>query len=298
MGKAYHLGLIGYPIAHSLSPLLHHAALKACGIEGRYRLFPTLGLPDGEKSLRSIIEKIKLGELDGVNITIPHKQNVITLVDRVSPTAAAVGAVNTIHKKDGILYGENTDVAGFTNDLKRIGVAYGDNQFALVLGAGGAARAVIWGLLSVGWRVCVLARRYDQAQQTAIWISENLPDQNASTEKRISAIKLEASVIQHLTSSQDIKLIVNATPLGMALHPQGVVWPFGIPIPNKATVYDLVYTPPVTELIRLAQQAGLPAFNGLGMLVEQAALAFELWSGLQAPRDAMWQAVSYIQETI
>lgn len=297
MGKEYHFGLVGFPIEHSLSPLLHGAALQVCGISGDYQLFPIVELPEGEKPLRSVIERTKRGDLDGVNITIPHKQNVLILVDELSPTASAVGAVNTIYKKDGFLLGENTDVAGFMNDLKRVGVEKRDNHLALVLGAGGAARAVVWGLLTGGWRVRVIARRLEQAQQVVDWVCQNSSAQHPFCDNQLSALRLTPQVIQQLVLDEAIQLIVNTTPLGMASHPQGVAWPMEIPFPKDAIVYDLVYTPPETELIKRAHQEGLPAFNGLGMLVEQAALSFEIWSGVQAPRDAMWQAVKHLQET-
>lgn len=297
MGKSYHLGLIGYPIEHSLSPLLHGAALQACGFDGDYQLFPIVDFPEGENPLKMVIERIRRGELDGANITIPHKQNAFFLVDKLSPTASGVGAMNTIYKDERILHGENTDVTGFMNDLKRVGIEKRNNPLALILGAGGAARAVIWGLLTDGWRVIVLARRNEQAQQVVDWVSQKIPALKNSNEKRISASSLNARAIQHLASVEAISLIVNATPLGMVSHPQGIVWPVKIPLPRNAILYDLVYTPPETELIKLARQAGLPAFNGLGMLVEQAALAFEIWTGVQAPRDAMWQAIKNVQET-
>ena len=102
---------------------------------------------------------------------------------------------------------------------------------------------------------------------------------------------LDPQVIKKLIEEEAVHLIVNATPLGMTSHPPGSAWPADIPLPKDAVVYDLVYTPPVTELIRQAQRWGVPAFNGLGMLVEQAALAFEIWTGIRAPRDAMWKQI-------
>ncbi len=298
MNKEYHFGLIGFPIEHSLSPMLHRAALQACGLRGDYQLFPVVDLPAGENRLRSVIEKVRSGELDGVNITIPHKQHGLLRVDKLSTAAGAVGAVNTIYKKDGFLFGENTDVAGFMNDLARIGVDQRENQLALVLGAGGAARAVVWGLLNSGWRVRILARRIEQGQQVVDWVCTNSPSKDSLDANRISALRLESAVIRQLVSDETVQLIVNATPLGMASHPQGVAWQIDIPFPKDVIVYDLVYTPSETELIRLARKGGSPAFNGLGMLIEQAALAFEIWTGIQAPREAMWQAVKNPQEKL
>lgn len=292
--KEYHLGLIGFPIDHSLSPRLHCAALQASNLVGDYRLFPVPNLPEGEESLKSIIEKVRQGELDGVNITIPHKQNALSLVDELSSTVKAVGAMNTIYKNDNILYGENTDVAGFINDLNRVGLEKYDSPLALILGAGGTARAVSWGLLSEGWRVIILARRLEQAQQVVNWLSQIDHTVRLYEDSRISAQRLESEAIRHLVNAESISLIVNTTPLGMTSHPRGVAWPVDIPFPQGATIYDLVYTPSETELIRLAHKVGLPAYNGLGMLIEQAALAFEIWTGIQAPRQAMWHSVKLL----
>jgi shikimate dehydrogenase len=291
MPEVYHLGLIGYPIEHSLSPYLHRAALQFCGLAGDYQLFPVTDLPQGDHSLRDVIGKVRRGFLDGVNVTIPHKQNVIPLVDRLTMTAEAVGAVNTIYKKDGTLYGENSDVGGFMNDLKRLGIGKTGNRSALVLGAGGAARAVVWGLLIGGWQVYILARRIEQAQQVVDWVSQKACTFDDAMIGRLCAIPLETKTLQQRISSEPTQLIVNTTPLGMASHPPGAAWPKEVPFPQNTLVYDLVYTPAETELMRLAQQAGIPAYNGMGMLVEQAAIAFEIWTGLQAPRKAMWEAV-------
>lgn len=295
MGKEYHFGLIGFPIAHSLSPLLHRAALQAAGKRGDYRLLPVVELPQGDEQLRSEIEKIRSGELDGVNITVPHKQNVLSLVDSLSPTAKAVGAVNTIYKRGSIIFGGNTDVDGFLNDLARIGVKNQVNQLAFVLGAGGAARAVTWGLLTSGWRVIILARRQQQGQQLVDWICSSASLFKLFTTKQVSSYPLEVSTVEKLVDEEPVHLIVNATPLGMASHPQGSAWPVKISFPKEAVIYDLVYTPPETELIKQAQQSGLSSFNGLGMLVEQAALAFEVWTKIPAPREAMWRVVEDLE---
>jgi len=291
MDKEYHLGLIGYPIQHSLSPLLHRAALKATGIRGDYQLFPVEGLPQGNHQLKMVIEKLNDGELDGVNVTIPHKQNVIAYVDALSNDARCVGAVNTLYKRDGLLQGENTDVKGFIHDLHRIGVKNGENRLACVLGAGGGARAVIWGLLNSGWRVYILARNLEKSQSLIEGICANGASVYPDVKNKMRGLLLDPQVIKKLIEEEAVHLIVNATPLGMTSHPSGSAWPADIPLPKDAVVYDLVYTPPVTELIRQAQHWGVPAFNGLGMLVEQAALAFEIWTGIPAPRGAMWKQI-------
>lgn len=291
MSKEYHFGLIGYPIQHSLSPLLHRAALRAAGKPGDYMLIPVIGLPAGSIQLNTAIKKVRGGELDGVNITIPHKQNVIPLVDILSPSAQSVGAVNTVYKRGDILIGDNTDIAGFMNDLARIGVKSQTDQLAYILGAGGGARAVVWGLLNSGWRVKVFARRLEQGQQLVDWFQSILINTGQLIDNRLSPFSLQPNTLARMLGEESIHLIVNTTPLGMTSHPQGSAWPNSISLPREAIIYDLVYTPAQTALIKRARQNGLMAFNGLGMLVEQAALAFEIWTGEPAPREAMWNAV-------
>ncbi|PJB66449.1 MAG: shikimate dehydrogenase, partial [Anaerolineae bacterium CG_4_9_14_3_um_filter_57_17] len=161
--SSFHLGLIGYPLGHSLSPKIHAAALKACGLRGDYSLFPIH--PDDKQGLKDLLNRVRSGEITGLNVTIPHKQNVIPLLDELTPTAQAIGAVNTIYRHGEKLIGENTDAAGFLSDLKKnIGNwKLGIGKLALVLGAGGAARAVIYALLHDGWQVTLAARRIEQA---------------------------------------------------------------------------------------------------------------------------------------
>ena len=169
----YHLGLIGYSLEHSLSPKIHTAALKACGLQGKYSLFPIA--PEDKQGLKDLLNRVRPGELHGLNVTIPHKQNVIPLLDELTPTAKAIGAVNTIYLRRDKLIGDNTDAPGFLADLKKIladspspilgeGLAVREKS-AIVLGAGGSARAVVYALLIDGWQITIAARRLEQAQQ-------------------------------------------------------------------------------------------------------------------------------------
>ena len=135
--ELYRLGLTGFPLEHSLSPRLHMAALQACGLEGEYRLYPVP--PDDEAGLNELLEHVRSGGMHGLNVTIPHKRSVLPLLDEVSETARAIGAVNTIYARDGVLVGENTDAAGFLSDLERwipVQEPGGVATQALVLGAG------------------------------------------------------------------------------------------------------------------------------------------------------------------
>jgi shikimate dehydrogenase len=165
-----------------------------------------------------------------------------------------------------------------------------------VLGAGGAARAVVYVLAQSGRQVCLAARRLEEAGELVISVQRStFSDQQSSIEDRqlkILVLPLEsaslASLLHKLNSAP--LLIVNATPVGMVPNVESSPWPTTVPLPRNAAVYDLVYNPPETTLVRTARAAGLPATTGLGMLIEQAALSFERWTGLSAPREAMWQA--------
>jgi shikimate dehydrogenase len=271
----YTLGLTGFPLSHSLSPKLHNAALTAAGLEGSYSLYPVD--PAHPQALVALLERVRSGEIHGLNVTIPHKQAVLPLLDKLSETAKAIGAVNTIYLKNGRLIGDNTDAAGFWDDASLLMVnrkskienhqsPITNYRSALVLGAGGSARAVVFALKSHGWEVAVAARRIEQAQALV-------------TEFGLQT----AQSLDSQTTGFD--LLVNTTPLGMSPNIETCAWDWGFP--PRAFVYDLVYNPPETLLMKRARAAGLQASNGLGMLIEQAALAFELWTGHKADRTAM-----------
>jgi len=290
--KTYSLGLIGYPLGHSLSPQIHGAALHALGLSGEYSLYTIPPLPEGQEKLVILLDRVRNGEIHGLNVTIPHKQNVIPLLDELSPAAQTIGAVNTIFLRDGVLIGDNTDTPGFWGDLQRLVVnrqplansATGNLQFALVLGSGGGARAVIYALLTHGYQVTISARCEDQTQ------AETLQDDLSSVSDKIKIICLETDYDS--VKTDQFSLLVNCTPVGMHPLVDACPWPGEIPLPKNAAVYDLVYNPRETLLVKQARSARLPAANGLGMLVEQAALAFERWTGQNAPRDVMRAAVN------
>jgi shikimate dehydrogenase len=216
-----------------------------------------------------------------LNVTIPHKGAVIPLVDELTPAAEAIGAVNTIFQLDGRLIGDNTDAPGFWMDIvSRLNIQNLKPKNALILGAGGSARAVAYALVSQGFRVTIAARRVEQA--------ENLCAHFSAHKDKFSAALLSGESLVESSWS----LIVNTTPVGMAPHPNESPWPPEVQFPKGAALYDLVYNPPETLLVKQAWKAGLEAVSGLGMLIEQAALAFERWTGVEAPRDVMRGAVS------
>jgi shikimate dehydrogenase len=257
--------------------------LKACGLQGDYSLFPIQ--PDDLRGLRALLSRVRSGDITGLNVTIPHKQNVIPLLDELTSTAKAIGAVNTIWMQDSKLTGDNTDVPGFLADVKRF-LGYRESKTvnqksALVFGAGGSARAVVYALVDDNWDVTVAARRFEQAQE--------LVAQFPHPDSQISALEYIPAALHSLLSS--LTLIVNTTPLGMTPNIDASPWPTDLPFPPCAAVYDLVYNPRETKLVRDARAAGLPAITSLGMLIEQAALAFHIWTGCNPPRKAIWNAL-------
>lgn len=278
MNSSFHLGLIGYPLSHSLSPQIHTDALKSCDLQGDYSLFPIL--PEDKQGLQDLLTRLRTGELHGLNVTIPHKQNVIEFLDELTPTAKSIGAVNTIYLKDSKLIGDNTDAAGFLADLRKVVNTKTSKHVykdALVLGAGGSARAVVYALLNDGWKVTIAARRLEQAQELA----DSFPN--------YQLLITNYANLQSLVSN--LSLLVNTTPLGMTPTIDQSPLPENLSLPSNAFIYDLVYNPRETKLVREARQQGLHAATGLGMLIEQAALSFEIWTGHNPSRETLYQSI-------
>ncbi len=264
----YRFGLLGYPLGHSLSPRIHQCFLDGLDLEGEYALFSIP--PEEPEAISALVQKVKGGELDGLNVTIPYKQTVLDLVDDLTPEARAMGAVNTIFYHDGQAIGGNTDSLGFWMDLQYLLEGHPPAQ-GLVLGAGGSARAVIYALQNAGWETWVAARRPAQAEDLA-----------ALFPSITRLFGLSSASLAQLTTEPG--LIVNTTPVGMVPIDGACPWPEEIPLPARAAIYDLVYNPRITRLIRRARSQGLRARGGIGMLVAQAALAFQCWTGREAPQ--------------
>lgn len=280
------LGLIGYPLLHSLSPLIHKTALDYCNLQGNYSLYTIT--PNDINGLNNLLNRVRSSELLGLNVTIPHKQIVLPLLDELTPTAKSIGAVNTISMQNGKLIGDNTDAPGFLADLRKflpemIWDNKGNNN-ALVFGGGGSARAISYALVNEGWNVTFATRRPQNAQTLLTHYSDH--------DSKISNIELKANTIRSLKFP--LHLIINATPLGMSPQIENSPWPAGLSYPQTAVFYDLVYNPRKTKFLLDARAAGLLAITGLGMLVEQAALAFELWTGCVVPREYLFAAVEDI----
>lgn len=275
-GKTQLVGLIGWPVSHSFSPAMHNAALKALGLNWVY-----VPLPVPPSRVGDALRGLKALGFQGVNVTVPHKQAVMPFLDEISPAAKAIGAVNTIlvEEETGRLLGHNTDWRGFMADLEALNVAVAGRD-CLILGAGGSARAVVYGLQQAGARIGLLARRVEQAQQLAA----GMQDGSLVGSWPLAAL---GEIIGALTSP----LIVNTTPLGMSPFIAGSPWSDEVPFPRGSFIYDLVYNPRQTTLMSQALTAGCQTSNGLGMLLRQGAASLALWSGLDPDLALMEKAL-------
>jgi shikimate dehydrogenase len=272
------VGLIGWPIAHSLSPAMHNAAFAELGLEWTYVLMP---VQSGhiEPALKELLAK----NFVGANITMPHKQAVMPHLDELSDAAHLIGAVNTIHIRADKFYGENTDAIGFLNALKEAGYDPKGMRVA-VLGAGGAARAAVFSLLRAeAARITVFNRTVERAAVLVADLAKAFPA------RRLTFEPLNSETLTRLQGNVD--LVVNATSVGM--HPNHAVcpWPATVAIPTEVIFYDVIYSPVQTLFLRRAQEAGQKIISGLGMLAHQGVAAFEMWTGQQAPLAVMRQAL-------
>jgi shikimate dehydrogenase/3-dehydroquinate dehydratase type I len=261
------LGLIGHPVAHSISSTMHEAALAALDLPAAYLPFDTP--PDALDSFLLAADRLRIR---GFNVTSPHKEAVARSVDELDGDAERLGVVNTVVLREGWTTGHNTDVYGFRVSLRSLGLRIGDRT-ALVVGAGGAARAVVDVLLREGARVQVTNRTAARAEALA----ESFDD------------RIEVLPPGVLVRKGPWDLLVNATPVGTKGVSDGL--PVPEPVIGKAGfIYDLVYNPQVTPLLRAAKRLNRPGASGLAMLLQQGAKAFELWTGRAAPFEAMQRA--------
>ncbi len=271
--KTHLVGLIGWPVEHSLSPAMHNAAFDALGLKWRYVLLPT---PPGR--VKAALADLKAQDFQGANVTVPNKQAVMPHLDSVSDSARAIGAVNTIIVRQGKLHGENTDALGFLTALREGGFDPAGKR-ALILGAGGAARAVIHALAQAGCAVVISNRTAQRAATLAHDMSRRVPGATIAWLPR-------DALLGGLPLS-DFELLVNATPLGMWPRVERSPWPETMPLPSHWTVFDLIYNPLETRLLQRARASGAHPIGGLEMLVRQGALAFELWTGHPPPLEVM-----------
>ncbi len=269
-GNTKLLGLLGWPTAHSFSPAMHNAALAAAGLNYVY-----LPLAVRPAELQTAVAALAPLNFRGVNVTVPHKQAIMPMLDKIDAAALAIGAVNTVVvEADGRLMGKNSDWSGFMADLDRLAVGVNGRQ-CLIFGAGGSARAAAYGLAQAGGIVHIAARRRVQAEQVVAGIKRVLP--------HASITPAEIDTVSGLHAP----LLVNSTPLGMHPREEGSIWDGKRPFPVGSFVYDLVYNPPETRFMRQASAAGCSAANGLGMLLRQGAAAFTWWTGGEPDLEVM-----------
>jgi shikimate dehydrogenase len=271
------LGILGFPLGHTLSPIMHGAALQKLGIDATFQAWPTP--PD---QLAEAVRKLRSDDHLGASVTLPHKQAVIPMMDGLDQWAEEIGAVNCIVNRDGKLSGYNTDADGFIRALKAEAAFDPAGSSAVLIGAGGAARASAFALRRAGvQRLTIANRTLERARALA--------DDLRRGRFRPSAIELDRDALADVVPYAD--LIVNATSVGMA----GGAAPSASPvsadlISDRALAYDLVYAPTVTPFLREAEKAGARAVGGLSMLVYQGVEAFRLWTGQDPPADVMFAA--------
>ncbi|MFC2001356.1 shikimate dehydrogenase [Chloroflexota bacterium] len=272
-GKTRLCGVIGDPIEHTMSPVMHNAAFNELGIDYSYVPFRVK-----KEELDKAIEGIKALNIRGINVTIPHKVAVIPLLDELDPLVEKIGAVNTIVNNDGVLRGYNTDATGFLQALLERGVEPRDKT-AIILGAGGASRAISFTLAERGVHLTILNRilELDWAQELAQRISQTF-------KKKVKALELNLEILSSLLESTDI--LVNATSVGMNPNIDETPVPANLLKPNLV-VFDIVYNPIKTRLLTEAEAAKAKTIGGLNMLAWQGALAFEIWTGKKAPLELM-----------
>ena len=273
------LGIIGYPIGHSISPIFQQAGLDHLGIDATYEKWEVTPERVGD-----FVAGLRAPGTLGINITVPHKQAVIPFLDEVDEWATAAGAVNTIVNRDGRLTGHNTDGPGFLQALL-VETGYSpDGTRALILGAGGAARGILLALVRGGVDSLVIANRtFERAETLAQLASDN----GVGSE----AIPLAGDALTEAAASAN--LIVNCTTMGMSHGPDEHGSPISAAqIPATAIVNDVVYTPLLTPILKEAAVAGATSLGGLHMLVYQGVLSFQMWTGRDAPVDVMLAAAT------
>ncbi len=269
------LGLVGDPVEHSLSPLLHRLLIEALGLNCCYHAFrvQSRDLPAAVAGLRA------LGVM-GVNVTIPHKEAIVPLLDAVAPEARALGAVNVVVNDGGRLVGANTDVVGISRALRRHGVSL-EGKEAVVLGAGGAARAAVWAMAQEGARrIYVHARSAAKGEELVRGLT------SSGLSAPVRALPWETRALDRSLARADV--VVNATPVGMWPRHDESPLPPGLLCPG-VVVFDLVYNPLRTPLVREAEKTGAHAIVGLDMFIFQGVEAMALWTGRRpTEEEELW----------
>lgn len=271
------IALIGHPVAHSLSPAFQQAALDALGVDARYEAWDLL-----PEELPMAAERLRSAELLGANVTVPHKQAMLRLVDRPDALVERVGALNTIVRRDGLLHATNTDVSGVLSALEAAGASPRGLRVVL-LGAGGAARAVVVAMRVAGATSMVVANRTPERAASLVELGgAAMPVVTCALDERDPA--LEAAM-----AAAD--LVVHSTTLGMTHGPDEHATPVPARLFHPGQVaFDLVYVPERTPFLAAAEAGGARPLGGLAMLVHQGAESFRLWTGYEPPLDVMFGA--------
>lgn len=266
--------VIGDPISHSYSPLMHNTALQTCMLNGVYAAFHVI-----PTQLEQAIAGIRALGIGGVNVTIPHKERVMAYLDEIDEHAKVIGAVNTIVQRHGKLYGYNTDGLGYVRSLKGDMQVHIPSARIVIIGAGGAARSIVHALLLEGCREIMISNRtLARAQALA-------DDLSIFANRKVTALSAVQAV-----DPRAVDIVIQTTSVGM--HPHAHVMPLAKEwLQPHMIVSDIVYNPLETELLKAAREAGCRTHNGLGMLAYQGAIAFEMWTGQPAPIESMRQKV-------
>ena len=267
-------GVIGFPVEHTVSPGIHNAAFAALGLDCIYVPFPVR-----PENLEQAIRGLSPLSIIGINVTIPHKETVIAYLDEISEEARRIGAVNTVIVKGGRLIGDNTDGKGFMQALREEGKIDVREKKIVILGAGGAGRAVAMqsGLEGAG-ELVIFDKEEERSKRLRADIKREIPWLCVET--------ISPNGIKSALNEADI--LVNATPVGMNIDDELIIdsqWLF-----PRTLVFDLIYNPRKTKLMQAGRKRGCPVVGGLGMLIYQGALSFELWTGKKAPLDVMRKA--------
>jgi len=270
-GKTGVIGIFGHPVTHSLSPVMHNCAFSKMNLD--YIYVPFSVHPD---NLEAAVSGARAMGLKGLNITVPHKEAIIPFLDDVSEEASLLGAVNTVDIRNGRLIGYNTDGLGFIRSIKEHFECSPKNKRVGILGAGGAARGVGISLALAGAREITFFNRTEER-------AKKLADEiRKKTSAESNGFSLNPIFLKNLRT---VDILINGTSLGMKENDQEALaseW-----FPKSGVVVDMVYNPPTTTFLQTAEALGLQYINGMGMLVHQGALAFEIWTGVRAPVESM-----------
>ena len=280
-GKTRVMGLLGNPVSQTKSPFIHNTLCREYGINAIYLPFEVT-----QDNLGTAVAGLRALDCLGFNVTVPYKQEIIKYVDRVDDEALEMGAVNTVKNEGGCLIGYNTDADGFLKDLSNNLTLNISGKRIMVLGAGGTSRAICLKLAKSGISHLTIANRTIQkAGQIAA-----LVEQYAAT----SIVSPTDKLFSELLHSSDV--IINTTPVGMSTTGGGM--PFDYPFvfsPNQM-IYDVIYNPEFTQLLKSAKNAGCKVCNGLGMLINQAVLAFQIWTDKKVENNFSQELIKVIRE--